>query len=188
MSDRNDELNQAFLTLKNALKKANLEVLKNDEFNVSRELTGVMEQLSRLQKHSLKLLCAERTVTHPEPLVPRPAPVLKDAHFPRFFRSGDILYKEGLRQDRASVYIQKVDRSAFEEITASILSQNRKFKPAKLIKDSAYPSYQIYILLNVMQDVGLVENPERGMYRLSPRAKEFDSDGFWQTIEERRTD
>jgi hypothetical protein len=117
--------------------------------------------------------------------VSRSAPALEDARYPRFFRSGSTLYKEGLRQDGESVYLQKVERGAFDEICRSILDQNRRFKPAKLIKETEHPSYQVYILLNAMQEAGLVENPERGIYRLTPRAKECEPAGFWQAIEER---
>ncbi|NKI35122.1 hypothetical protein HFP89_08080 [Wenzhouxiangella sp. XN79A] len=181
MADQAKELERAFRALKQALKAANIEALEQDAFGTSRELTGIMEQLARLQAHAVSLYTGAPALA---PTAPAPA-LSEDATYPRFFRTGSTLYKEGLRQDGESIYVQKVDRSAFEEIFRSITGQNRRFKPAKLIKEGAHPSYQVYILLNVMQEAGLVENPERGVYRLTPQAKQYDPPGFWKAIEER---
>ncbi|MDZ7790369.1 MAG: hypothetical protein U5L08_07750 [Xanthomonadales bacterium] len=167
MTDRQVKLERAFEALKRELKEANVEALDRDAFTTSRDLAGVMEQLSRLQIRARALY---RGGTDPAEAATVPLPS-QEGSFPRFFRSGRILYKEGLRQDGESVYVQKVNRDAFEAIFRSIADQKRKFKPAKLIKDTNQPSYQVYILLNVMQEQGLLENPERGTYRLTSKVR-----------------
>ena len=90
-----------------------------------------------------------------------------------------------MRQDGKSIYTQKVSRAAFEEIAAAVASRKtRKFKPGDVIGQVEQPSYQVYIVLNVLQDAGLVKNPERGSYQATGKATNTDVAELWDSIEE----
>jgi hypothetical protein len=93
------------------------------------------------------------------------------------------LYKEGLKQNGKSVYTQKVDRVAFDTVIDAIAANGkRKFKPSSVLENIDVPSYQFYIVLNVLQDADLLRNPERGAYQLRISGKSLDPSGVWENI------
>jgi len=189
MTNRNDQTMHAFATLRQSLKDASIEAIQQDMYEKSRQIMELMEALAPIENRADALLGGSslpssdaRIASAPPPAESRPR---KPAKYPRFYRNGDTLYKEGMRQDGKSIYTQKVGKGAFEEIVAAVATRKgRKFKPGDVIGQVEQPSYQVYIVLNVLQDAGLVENPERGTYRASKKAAIADVAGLWNTIEQ----
>lgn len=177
MADSMVAVKKGFRDLKSALKKASIEAIEREDFSGSRRLTETMEQLNTLE------LRAAGGFDKNEVPADAGAPGAGTKSYPRFYRIGDTLYKEGMRQDGQSIYTQKVGRQAFEEIATAVAGRKgRKFKPADVIGKVEQPSYQVYIVLNVLQDAGLVENPERGSYRVSKEAANTDVSALWGNI------
>ena len=170
----------AFEALRGSLKDASIEAIRQDRLGESRELTEIMEQLASLESRANSALGGQvPAATGGE----RKQAPRKD-HYPRFYRSGNTLYKEGLKQNGRSVYTQKVDRIAFDIVIDAIAANGkRKFKPSSVLENIDVPSYQFYIVLNVLQDADLLRNPERGVYQLRVSGKSLDPSGVWENIE-----
>ena len=184
MSDMKETLKERFQALKDCLKKAGIDAIETDQFDRSRRFTEIMEHLAALEAQAMEL--ADGTAAKP---VAKTTPETKDkarnGEYPRFYRSGRLLYKEGLKQGGGGTYTQKVDRAAFEAILQAILKQRGKFRPATVLDKLDQPSYQFYIVLNVLQDAGLIDNPERGAYRLTAAAKKVDGEVIWSGLDQR---
>jgi hypothetical protein len=185
MGKSKDTLMNAFEALRGSLKDASIDAIRQDRFGESRELTEIMEQLASLESRANSAIGGQVPAASGEEKSQAPR---KD-HYPRFYRSGNTLYKEGLKQNGKSVYTQKVDRVAFDTIISAIAAHGkRKFKPASLLEKINVPSYQFYIVLNVLQEPDLVRNPERGVYQLQVSGKSLDPSEVWTSIESEATD
>lgn len=187
MTDRKEPTMRIFATLRQSLKDASIEAIQQDMYEKGRQITELMDALAPIEHRAGTLLDGSATPTSvtAQKQTPRGATSRKAAKYPRFYRIGDTLYKEGMRQDGKSIYTQKVGRQAFEEIAAAVATRKgRKFKPGDVIGQVEQPSYQVYIVLNVLQDAGLVDNPERGTYRASRKESITDVDSLWGGIEE----
>lgn len=184
MKKSNEALMNAFKALRGSLKDASIEAIRQDRFGESRQLTEIMEQLASLESRANSILGGQVTVATGE--TEKPAP--RKHRYPRFYRVGDTLFKEGLKQGGKSVYTQKVDRVAFDTIISAIAGNGkRKFKPATLLDKIDVPSYQFYIVLNVLQEADLVRSPERGAYQLQASRKSLDPSEVWTSIESEAT-
>lgn len=180
MNKSDERLGRDFEALKKTLKQVSIDAIRADDFNRSRRLSEVMERLLALETLALNLTGADlpRHETAAEPPADRRG-------YPRFYRAGRTLYKEGMKQDGKSVYTQKVDQNAFMAICEEILKRKGRFKPAEVIDKLDYPSYQFYIVLNILQEAGLVDNPERGAYQGTPAARKTDVRTVWGNLEQR---
>ena len=191
MSSQDNKTMRAFATLRQSLKDASIEAIQQDLYEKSRQITEVMEALAPVEARARDLLAAKAPSAPAEAsATPAARPASrKAAKYPRFYRIGDTLYKEGMRQDGKSIYTQKVSRAAFEEIAAAVASRKtRKFKPGDVIGQVEQPSYQVYIVLNVLQNAGLVKNPERGSYQATGKATNTDVAELWNGIEKESAD
>lgn len=178
MKKQKEALMQAFTALRKSLKDTSIAAIQQDKYGESRQLTEIMEQLATLETRTTAVLGGAKS---PAPAA-RPSATRADS-YPRFYRDGDTLYKEGMKQDGKSTYTQKVDRQSFEAITAAIAARGKaKFKPADLVDTLEQPSYQIYIVLKVLQDAGLLRNPERGAYQLDLKAGDIDHISIWSGL------
>ena len=178
MKGQKEALMQAFNALRRSLKDTSIAAIQQDKYGESRQLTEIMEQLAALETRTAAVLGGSIS---PVPAA-RPSPARADS-YPRFYRDGETLYKEGMKQDGKSIYTQKVDRQSFEAITAAVAARGKaKFKPADLVDKLEQPSYQIYIVLKVLQDAGLLRNPERGAYQLDLKAGEIDHVSIWSGL------
>lgn len=186
MTDRKEPTMRIFATLRQSLKDASIEAIQQDMYEKGRQITELMDALAPIEHKAGALLDGSRP---PETMTAPKAPSIdarsrKASKYPRFYRIGDTLYKEGMRQDGKSIYTQKVGRQAFEEIAAAVATRKgRKFKPGDVIGLVEQPSYQVYIVLNVLQDTGLVDNPERGSYRVTNKTAIADVAALWENIE-----
>ena len=108
MTLRKNDVLKDFRTLKASLKTASIQLIEADKFGQSRQLTEIMESLADLERRTAALLGGQS----PEPPASR-SPSPTKTRYPRFYRSGELLFKEGLKQDGKSVYTQKVDRQGF---------------------------------------------------------------------------
>lgn len=180
MKKPKETLMNAFEALRGSLKDASIEAIRQDRFGESRQLTEIMEQLASLESRANSVLGGQVSATSGEP---KKTAARKD-RYPRFYRAGDTLFKEGLKQGGKSVYTQKVDRVAFDTIISAIAAHGkRKFKPATLLDKIDVPSYQFYIVLNVLQEADLVRSPERGAYQLQVSGKSLEPASIWENIE-----
>lgn len=167
-----------FQSLKTSLKNASIRLIEQDQFGQSRELTEIMESLAELERRTIAAMGtpAEKASTV------QPTRARKD-RYPRFYRSGDLLFKEGMKQDGKSIYTQKVDREGFLQVTEAVRTQGKaKFRPADLMENLSLPSYQVYLVLKVLQDAGIMRSPERGHYQLSTKPEKVDAGGLWSAI------
>ena len=178
MTLRENDVLKDFRTLKASLKTASIQLIEADKFGQSRQLTEVMESLADLERRTAALLGGQS----PEPPVSR-SPSSAKTRYPRFYRSGELLFKEGMKQDGKSIYTQKVDRQGFLQVTEAVLSQGKgKFRPADLIENLNLPSYQIYLVLNVLQEAGIMRSPERGHYQLSGKPANLEAGSLWAAV------
>ena len=184
MGKQKENLMNAFETLRSSLKEASIQAIQQDKYGESRQLSEIMEQLASLENRASAVLGGklpgkpDRKSSSTEMTEP----------YPRFYRVGETLYKEGMKQDGKSIYTQKVDRQSFEAIVAAVAAYGkRKFKPADLIGKLEQPSYQVYIALKVLQDAELLRNPERGFYQLAASVKALDGGTVWGSIEQQHS-
>ena len=187
MTNRNDQTMHAFATLRQSLKDASIEAIQQDMYEKSRRLMELMEALAPIETRASGLLGNEASSTSSSNEKGRPAKRTsrKSAKYPHFYRIVNTLYKEGMRQDGKSIYTQKVGRQAFEAIFTAVANcKTRKFKPGAVIDQVEQPSYQVYIVLNVLQDAGLVENPERGSYQAIKKLASTEALEVWNAIKE----
>lgn len=180
MKDREDQIMEVFQELKSVLKKASVGALDSDDFRSSREITEIIEKVASLESRTKTVLGGRSLDNGWASSLP------EQSQYPNFYRIGRVLYKEGLRQDGKSVYTQKLPRETFHTILGAIKSQgNSKFNPKQISESASCPSYQTYIALNVLQDMGLIDSPERGRYKLTRTAGSLDPESCWNQVDER---
>lgn len=171
---------QAFETLKSTMKTAGLSAMEAEDFSRSRELMSLMEDLVALQRRARSVLGDQLSTV--ETTEPRPV-LTKD--YPRFFRRGSVLVKEGLRRDGESTYEQKMPREVYHEVLAALreLKQSKKeFHAPDVTSRVECPDYQVYLLLLLLQEADFLENPQRGLYRFKHRNDPSWAAAVWDAI------
>lgn len=180
VKDSRGSVMQAFEALKRTMKAAGLAALEAEDFGRSRELMSLMEDLLALQHRAHGVLGDE---TQP-PTAKETGPIPADG-YPRFFKRGSLLVKEGLRRDGESTYEQKMPREVYDEVLAALraLKQNREeFHAPDVINRVKCPDYQVYLLLNLLQEARFLECPQRGLYRFRRRKEGDWAEGVWASV------
>ncbi len=88
--------------------------------------------------------------------------------YPKYLVQGDVLRKIGLRRDKRTEYEQGVPRSHYQRIGEAIVAAARgasEFRADAVIDTTSIPAYEVYIVLGLMKERGIITSPRRGYYR-----------------------
>jgi hypothetical protein len=106
--------------------------------------------------------------------------------YPLFFIQGSYLVKQGLSRDKRSVHEQKapkIEVGKILEILVGISRNGREFEVNELLIAVRAPNYQLYIVLGVLLEVGLLQIPRRGTYSFVGRERfSLDADSLWERV------
>jgi hypothetical protein len=110
--------------------------------------------------------------------------------YPQYTVRSDALIKLGLSRNRRHVYEHTVPRAEFNAVIQRLgqLAGRKHFSAEDVIGQVSSPSYQVYIVISVLKDRGLLAVPRRGMYAFT-RPKNFLSEAgaLWDSLEQRQT-
>lgn len=179
-TDSMEAVMEAFEALKSTMKSAGMAALEAEDFGRSREVMSLMEELVALQRRAQDVLGAE--VKEDEGTKSQLG--LADG-YPRFFRRGSVLVKEGLRRGGESTYEQKMPREVYDEVLAALRSLKqvkKEFHAPDVIGRVSCPNYSVYLLLLLLQEADFLENPQRGLYRFKRRNEPNWAAGLWESI------
>ena len=111
--------------------------------------------------------------------------------YPKYAVRSDALIKIGLSRDRRTEYEHAVPRDEFETIIKRLseLAGRKHFSPDEIIEKVSSPSYQVYIVISLLKERGLLAVPRRGMYAFT-RPKSFlnEAAAIWKSLEENQTE
>lgn|GEM_PF-6157642 len=172
------------LSLKNWAKNAASEFLRTDEFRKTKLALDILELSSQIELR-LADLVGDARVYEPE-YAPEGRDEEEEQGYPVFFVKGEFLVKQGRTRDKRDIYEQKLARVEFDRIVGALrqISQSKEeFDIRDVLSLISVPNYQIYLLLGVLQTLGLIQVPRRGMYSFI-EAKRFpsESSSAWQRI------
>jgi hypothetical protein len=183
--DKEVKVMQAFESVKRLVKEEVLAALEADEFEKSRELTGLMGELSGLQQRIVRALgnrpIEEALVSANRVSGAMPAPT----EYPHFFRSADLLVKHGEQRDGGGVYEQKVPRPVYDQILKvlrAIKHSKVEFRAPEVISLADCPNYQVYLVLNALQKLHYLDTPQRGLYRFERRNESPWAAAAWEQV------
>jgi hypothetical protein len=106
--------------------------------------------------------------------------------YPKYSIRSGALVKTGLSRDRRNEYEQIVSNAEYEKIITRLSSMTSSYKEfvAEDIQDGLEcPMYQVYIVLSLLRNTGLLDLPRRGTYRFKA-AKTFmvDVKTVWSQV------
>lgn len=183
--DREVKVMQAFESVKRVVKEEVLAALEADEFEKSRELTGLMGELSGLQQRIFQAL-GNRSIEEAQvPATQVSAAMPASQQYPRFFRSADLLIKHGEQRDGGGVYEQKVPRPVYDRILKvlrAIKHSKGEFRAPEVISLAECPNYQVYLVLNALQKLHYLDTPQRGLYRFERRNEAPWAAAAWEQV------
>jgi hypothetical protein len=127
-----------------------------------------------------------------------PAPSKRAARsanrYPRFFRAGEQLVKVGWSKKDSKEYIHRAGRSVLDALAARVAQkgQNGKLFTAEALQplvdpatSQEWPTYQVYVALAWLKQVGLLEQKGRVGYRARVRSRVTDAvDSAWNELRE----
>jgi hypothetical protein len=106
--------------------------------------------------------------------------------YPQYTVRSDALIKLGLSRNRRDVYEHTVPRAEFNAVIQRLgqLAGRKHFSAEDVIGQVSSPSYQVYIVISVLKDRGLLAVARRGMYAFT-RPKNFLSEAgaLWDSLE-----
>jgi hypothetical protein len=120
-----------------------------------------------------------------EPEVVKPSRKRK-ADYPKFVLRSDCLLKIGLSRDKRTEYEHEVPRPEFDKIIARLVNlapANKEITVEEIQADLDCPSYQTYVVIAVLLQMGLLTSPWRGAYKIR-NARQFASEarGVWSRL------
>jgi len=105
--------------------------------------------------------------------------------YPKYAVQSNALIKTGLSRDRRTEYEHAVPKAEFDAIIARLgeLAGRRHFGADDVIEKVPGPSYQVYIVLSLLKERGVLTVPHRGMYAFA-RPKRFtpESESIWNSL------
>jgi hypothetical protein len=106
--------------------------------------------------------------------------------YPKFSIRGGALIKTGLSRDRRTEYEQIVPNAEYEKLItrlSSMSSSHKEFVAEEVQEDLECPMYQIYTVLALLRNTGLLDLPRRGTYRFHA-VKTFAADvkAVWSRV------
>ena len=105
--------------------------------------------------------------------------------YPKYSVRSDALVKVGLSRDRRTEYEHTVPRIEFDAIVGRLgeLAGRRHFAAEDVIEKVPSPSYQVYIVLSLLKERGLLVVPHRGVYAFSrPKSFTSESESVWSSL------
>ncbi|MDB5318917.1 MAG: hypothetical protein JWN40_548 [Phycisphaerales bacterium] len=112
-----------------------------------------------------------------------------DNTYPRFWVERDVLRKMGLGRDGKSTYVHGIPKTDFNEVVrklGELANENETFAVREFVKDVGMPDYHPYIVISVMEELGLLEATKRGTMRFIDRAAfARRATGAWQELSQR---
>jgi hypothetical protein len=110
--------------------------------------------------------------------------------YPKYAVRSDALIKIGLSRNRRTEYEHTVPRAEFNAVIQRLgeLSGRKHFSADDVIDQVSSPSYQVYIVISVLKDRGLLVVARRGMYAFT-RPKNFlnEAEVLWDSLEQHQT-
>jgi len=110
--------------------------------------------------------------------------------YPQYTVRSGALIKLGLSRNRRDVYEHTVPRAEFNAVIQRLgeLAGRKHFSADDVIDQVSSPSYQVYIVISVLKDRGLLAVGRRGMYAFT-RPKNFlnEAGAFWDSLEQHQT-
>jgi hypothetical protein len=108
--------------------------------------------------------------------------------YPKYAVRSNTLIKTGLSRDRRTEYEHAVPKPEFDTIVSRLgdLATRKRFGAEDVIEKVPSPSYQVYIVLSLFKERGLLNIPRRGMYAFA-RPKNFttESQSIWDSLAQR---
>jgi hypothetical protein len=106
--------------------------------------------------------------------------------YPKYSVRGETLVKVGLSRDMKTEYEHLVSKPAFAAVLTRLMAFMKvdEFVAEELQEELDVPSYQTYIVLAVMRELGVLDSPRRGVYTFRGLESEsLNVDTIWHRVE-----
>jgi hypothetical protein len=106
-------------------------------------------------------------------------------NYPKYAVRSNALIKTGLSRDRRTEYEHAVPKSEFDTIITRLgdLAGRKRFGAEDVIEKVPSPSYQVYIVLSLFKERGLLNVPHRGVYVfVRPKSFTAESQSIWNSL------
>ena len=119
------------------------------------------------------------------PEVTKPSRKRKE-DYPKFVMRSDCLLKIGLSRNKRTEYEHEVPKAEFDKIVARLVSlapTGNEVTVEEIQGGLDCPSYQTYVVIAVLLQMGLLTSPWRGAYKIR-NARRFanDANGVWSRL------
>lgn len=184
--NKEDSAMRGFEAVSQVVKEEVFAALEAHDFEKGRRLTSLMEELVGLQQRVRSVLGGRLDEVQPIPSKERSFAVAGE-DYPRFFRRGSLLVKQGERRGGEGIYEQKVPQETYDEILQqlrAVRGKKSEFRPPELLNRCGCPDYQVYLVLNVLQKADYLESPQRGLYRFVKHQETPWAASLWERLPE----
>lgn len=119
------------------------------------------------------------------------APTKVKFEYPRFFRQGDILVRIAWSKQKKSEYQHKAPHSVVLAVADAVVKAGKDgrifstelFLPVKDADGNEVPSYQAYLAVSLLKQVGLIDQHGRQGYSIPKLAEFMDAlTGVWEKL------
>jgi hypothetical protein len=184
-----EELRDHLLSLSQKFAKSEQREWETAErfFLLSKKVDQLREQMSlgiTNEKLNSGIAMAKSLEEEPPPSLPVTRRKSK-RDYPKYSISSDVLIKTGLSRDRRTEYEHAVPKREFDAVAQTVADlRNRKsFRAEEVLKKVGCPSYQVYLVLSVLKERGLLTVPRRGLYTvLHPNDFAAESQSVWDSL------
>jgi hypothetical protein len=113
-------------------------------------------------------------------------PKKRKEDYPRYMIRSGCLVKVGLSRDKRTEYEHEVPKSEFDKVVArlsALAAPNKEITVEQVQADLDCPSYQTYIVVAVLLQMGVLNSPWRGTYKFAAADKfAADAAAVWNRL------
>jgi hypothetical protein len=174
----------SFETIVHAVRNATIHAMDEGDFQRVHALASFAEDVRKLEDRAAILIGNHSSSSDSAEAGAQTEDTELVKEFPRFYRREDVLVKEAVRGDGVTTYKQRMPLKDFK-ITLSALQELAKtrdeFRPPTVVQQTEQPSYLIYIVLNLLLKLGLLDKPKSGLYRFTEKT-DLTHEDLWAQI------
>ena len=187
---------QAFKDLRNRLLSLSQHFAKTEElswekaerfFTLSKKVDQLREQMSLAgpeMKSVGEMEPDDRSDAKPT-TGPWPARRKSKKDYPKYTVRSDVLIKTGLSRDRRTDYEHAIPKPEFEAVVRRLadLGGRKHFVAEDVLGKVQCPNYQVYLVISLLKERGLLAVPRRGFYTVRhPKQFAAESQSVWDSL------
>lgn len=184
MATRDDVLIRAD-ALRAALTAGSIALLQQEDFERAQALTQAAREVKELGLRLRRVLGIEDAVSASASSDAGEVVAEPEGGYPRFYRQGDSVLKVALSRGRRTTYEQRCPRLDYEKVMAAVAEAAREsdtIEASQIKARVTIPDYMVYLVLALLESLGHLEVPRRGLHQLRRTIGPGWADEVWRQI------